>query len=167
MPKRKFTDQQFLKLHTKVMELRRKTGWGRVKIARKLGISENTVGNWLYSKNKGRKYHRDWERKHRLTTTNHRKLVGKKRPYPIDGTCEMCLNKSKSLDYHHWDDTNLTKGLWICKSCHINAEWLDHGNNKQRQWIQKAEGEQYIKRYIKLKKSGGQLIEVFMLLLET
>lgn len=48
----------------RVMELRKKTGWGRLRIARELGISENTVGNWLYP-SKGAQYHRDWERKHR------------------------------------------------------------------------------------------------------
>ena len=142
-------------LYDKVMKLRKRTGWGRLRIARELGISADTVGNWLYSKSKGRKYHRDWERKHRLTTTGHRKIVGKKRSYPIDGVCELCNGtitpKGESLDYHHWEDNDLRKGLWLCRSCHINAEWIEEGSNEQRQWIQKTEGEQYIERYILLK----------------
>lgn len=140
--------------HDKVMKLRKKMGWGRLRIARELSLSPNTVGNWIYSK-KGRSYHRDWERKHRLTTSGHRKVLGKKRPYPVDSVCELCHSsitpKGESLDYHHWDDNNLMKGLWLCRSCHINAEWIDKGSNQQCQWIRRAEGEQYIERYVKLK----------------
>jgi len=83
----------------------------------------------------------------------------KKRPYPTDGVCELCLGRlseSESLDYHHWDDNDLMKGLWLCRTCHINADWLDHGSIKQRQWIKKAEEEQYIKRYFKLKSPDTQ-----------
>ena len=110
------------------MELRKKTGWGRIRIARELGISPNTVGNWLYSKSKGKKYHKAWEREHRVTTTGYKRLVGKKRAYPKNKICELCNKKSKILDYHHYDDNDLSKGLWLCRRrCHTFAEIVDKG----------------------------------------
>lgn len=120
-------------LYKKVMELRKRTGWGRRRIAKELGLSENTVGNWIYSKkgyseSKSRKYHRVWDRKHRLTTTGHRRLVGNKRSYPEYQTCELCKKKKRRLlDYHHYDDNDLSKGLWLCRFCHVFAEMADKG----------------------------------------
>lgn len=46
-----------------------------------------------------------------------------KRPYT--GFCELCNSKQKNLSYHHWDDMNLTKGLWLCPKCHRFAEFID------------------------------------------
>jgi len=103
------------------------------------------------SEKKRAKYFKDWERKHRLTTTGHRKLVGEKRPYPTDGICELCSSKNTSLDYHHWDDTTLSKGLWLCRSCHISIEWFEHGDNSQRSWVKGLEEGKFVERYIKLK----------------
>ncbi len=45
-----------------------------------------------------------------------------KRPKPK--TCELCDNKGR-LYYHHWDDTDLNKGIWTCSTCHWGAEFID------------------------------------------
>lgn len=37
-----------MKLYKDALELRRKKGWGNQRIGHELGISKNTVGNWLY-----------------------------------------------------------------------------------------------------------------------
>lgn len=41
--------------------------------------------------------------------------------------CEICKRKrAYRLGYHHWDDNNPSKGLWLCIRCHRIAEALDH-----------------------------------------
>lgn len=27
--------------------------------------------------------------------------------------------------YHHWDDGNYSKGIWVCMRCHLKAECID------------------------------------------
>lgn len=46
-----------------------------------------------------------------------------KRPWP--GHCELCGNEGKRLSYHHWDDNDMSKGLWLCSPCHFFAERMD------------------------------------------
>lgn len=48
-----------------------------------------------------------------------------KRPYPLDGKCELCGIKLTKWDYHHWDDSNPSLGLWVCCGCDFLAEGLD------------------------------------------
>ena len=50
--------------------------------------------------------------------------------------CEVCEQGNRKLYYHHWDDHDLNKGLWLCFRCHIFAEGIDAG---------------LIDRYLKLK----------------
>ena len=42
------------------------------------------------------------------------------------GYCELC-NGRTHLVYHHWDDTNRSKGIWVCQTnkCHNLAEAID------------------------------------------
>jgi len=47
-----------------------------------------------------------------------------KRPWP--GYCELC-GSTRRLDYHHWDKSNPSKGLWLCYRCHMLAEAADRG----------------------------------------
>jgi hypothetical protein len=65
-------------------------------------------------------------------------LYGNKRPYPKDKKCEFCntIPKHSSridpLDYHHWDDTDISKGLWSCQKCHRKMEAAEfYENNKK------------------------------------
>ncbi|MBA7650329.1 hypothetical protein ES703_58132 [subsurface metagenome] len=45
--------------------------------------------------------------------------------------CELCQNKHNAkripirLDYHHWNKKNPSRGLWLCNSCHVIAEFFD------------------------------------------
>lgn len=65
-------------------------------------------------------------RESRLSVEINGKFVNvkvQKRPYT--GFCELCNSKQKNLSYHHWDDMNLSKGLWLCPECHRFAEFID------------------------------------------
>jgi hypothetical protein len=52
-----------------------------------------------------------------------------KRLYP--GHCELCgIDDSEHiLKYHHWDNQNMSKGLWLCQNCHTLAEVYDKRGN--------------------------------------
>jgi len=39
--------------------------------------------------------------------------------------CELCSRPTKRLVYHHWDNDNPAKGLWICSRCHWVAEAIE------------------------------------------
>lgn len=71
-------------------------------------------------------YNRDKMRMRRLVTSNGVIFTGKlgKREYPTNHQCEIC-KEHKRLVYHHWDDNDLSKGMWICVLCHTAAHWLD------------------------------------------
>lgn len=50
-------------------------------------------------------------------------LKGNKRPHPLDNKCEICeeitFGTYKShLQYHHWNDSDISKGIWCCDKCH-------------------------------------------------
>lgn len=82
---------------------------------------------YLTHQGPGQPYDREYRRNHVLIASNHVKLVGNKRPYPVDGKCELCGRKPQKLGYHHYDDNDLQKGLWLCAWCHGFAERLDEG----------------------------------------
>lgn len=46
-----------------------------------------------------------------------------KRPWP--GHCELCNHEDRIIFYHHWDDKDMSKGIWLCYLCHIFAEIAD------------------------------------------
>ena len=60
------------------------------------------------------------------TTVNgvHGKFKVRKRPKPDN--CELCDSTSK-LQWHHWDDNDLSLGLWLCYRCHFFAEGIESG----------------------------------------
>lgn len=71
-------------------------------------------------------HRRDWMRTHRLVTSNgviHKGELNK-RPYPQDNSCELC-HVERRLAYHHWDDSDFSKGMWICIPCHSAVHWLE------------------------------------------
>jgi len=75
-------------------------------------------------------------RRRRCITTTNGHLWGTKRPYPENG-CELC-NRIGRLHYHHYDDNDLRKGIWVCFLCHKFVER-----------VEKAEG--IVEKYSKLK----------------
>lgn len=50
-----------------------------------------------------------------------------KRPFPLDGRCELCFIELNPQHYnsHHWDDNNLNLTIYACASCDYWAEGLD------------------------------------------
>lgn len=48
-----------------------------------------------------------------------------KRPRP--SCCELCgvPFKPNNYAYHHWDDSDPSKGIWVCKTDHIIVNTLD------------------------------------------
>ena len=52
-------------------------------------------------------------------------LFGHKRPYPLDHCCEVCHRYAKLLQYHHWDHSDLSRGLWVCYNDHTLVERVD------------------------------------------
>jgi hypothetical protein len=104
-------------------------------------------GRYPYCKECHKKTVRKWEerhpefkerikirRKNKLRKTSIRYGNGNdikniiKRNYPKDEKCEICKKNGKRLVYHHWDNDNFLKGIWICNRCHIAAHWLEEHN---------------------------------------
>lgn len=75
-----------------------------------------------------------------------------KRPYPLDGRCELCDMKFGKYDYHHFDDNNLSLGIWVCSSCDFLVEGLDEVDSNP--WK--------VDIYRKLKNEVEKLEEVFV-----
>jgi hypothetical protein len=69
-------------------------------------------------------YQRDWHRKN-ILFTNGKGYRVKKRSYP--GICEMCEYNGSRLHYHHWDDNDMRKGIWVCPFCHTMIERYEQG----------------------------------------
>ena len=76
---------------------------------------------------------KEWWRAYRAKNYIHTTVNGKrvflrtpnKRSSP--GYCELCGTKDVRLGYHHWDDSNPSKGLWLCYKHHMFAELVDRG----------------------------------------
>ena len=80
-----------------------------------------------YSKNreKIRQYYNDYARIHHLTVSGVKLRNLNKRTWT--GYCELCGKERKNLAYHHWDDENSSKGIWVCHMpCHQICEAVDH-----------------------------------------
>lgn len=81
-----------------------------------------------------RKYDSNYVSTHYLDTYRNGKrifLKGLKRLYPNNKRCELCkLLPKKFLNYHHWDDNDIRKGIWICWYCHGMIELLDRRGKK-------------------------------------
>lgn len=69
-------------------------------------------------------------------------LIGNKRPYPKNSKCELCNNKVKVLNYHHWNDNDLSKGMWLCSREHVYANGIET-------YLQNIE---FRNKYLQLKK---------------
>jgi hypothetical protein len=97
---------------------------------------------------KGNRYQKDWYRKNpdKYILAKTRKMQrlragyigmivnGKlqfieapgKRLYPDSQKCELC-NKPHKLSYHHWNNKDFSRGMWLCKYCHILAGQVESG----------------------------------------
>ena len=79
---------------------------------------------------------RDWMR-HRVIFSsqdgNKRQIFCSldKRPYPKDECCEICSNTSHRLAYHHWNDAEPDKGIWICSYCHGICNFFERSQTQR------------------------------------
>lgn len=48
-----------------------------------------------------------------------------KRPFPLDGKCEICGKKFITYNYHHWNNSNPSLGIWVCEACDYFIEGID------------------------------------------
>jgi hypothetical protein len=81
---------------------------------------------------------RDYHRQNILATNGAFYHVHK-RGRPIN--CEICGKNKNFLLYHHWDDKQMEKGIWICNFCHVRVEIFEQG---EQHWL--------IRKYVSLKK---------------
>lgn len=91
-------------------------------------------------KNCERKMITDYNRKNSVGST-YKILKGNKRPYPKDQKCELCHKVKKLLTYHHWNDKDLRKGIWVCNREHLYITGYEYTK------LHKT----FIKKYLKLK----------------
>ena len=71
------------------------------------------------------------EKKHSIYINREGKQIslrGLRRESPKDGLCELCHTRPYH-PYHHWDDLNINKGLYLCGICHQIAEGVDKGKH--------------------------------------
>lgn len=78
-----------------------------------------------------------FRRKYRLGQAGGVVLKVVKRDYT--NKCEICGKDNCKLDYHHWDNSNYMKGLWLCRVCHYVAESvdaIDEINSRSQKYIE-------------------------------
>ena len=93
-----------------------------------------------------------WNRRHRLGTgTGKNKINGFKKREWTD-SCELCGRTIKKPHYHHWDDNNLSKGIWICPRCHRMVEACEHGDFAYLQKYLQLKG--YLNKQFKIKNKN-------------
>lgn len=78
-----------------------------------------------------------------------------KRPFPLNGKCEICsIGLDKHYCYHHFNDDNLSLGIWVCCPCDYLAEGVDEvGRNSRKRDLYrrlKEEVEEAEKAYVYL-----------------
>ena len=122
------------------------------KYCRFCGVLLNIKKNWHPSCKKNRQYackkclwfklmkpkRKEYNRKRTIQTKIDGKIIqltGNKRNYKKN--CELCHQKKYRTGYHHWDNKNLLKGVWVCTWCHHFIECYEKG---------------FLKKWIKLKK---------------
>lgn len=88
---------------------------------------------------KAKKYHREYmkqyyhrpevkeklyqRRKHTLVIRG--KIIYGLNKRDWTGYCELCGRKDIRISYHHWDDKNFSKGIWVDNPCHWMCEQVD------------------------------------------
>ena len=65
-----------------------------------------------------------YKRQHLLRFHNYDIRGLNKSPFPEGGVCPFCGGSNRKLQWHHWLDTNLNDGLWMCTKCHFILENL-------------------------------------------
>ena len=136
---------------SQIVELHRE---GRTydEISSTLGVGRMTIRNYLHPEvqEPERLRRRDYKRLNRVGTTINgetRQFRARKRARPE--TCELCGRESIKLNWHHWDDDNLSLGLWLCSYCHIFAGRVEINLVERYLKLRDRIGENYIKEMSK------------------
>lgn len=83
-----------------------------------------------------------WQRKYRVRSKSGG-FGGRKRRRPKEGRCELCGRdcdaEKKLLSYHHWDDENLMKGIWVCYKYHGLIEIGEQAYELLARWYKMKE----------------------------
>lgn len=121
---------------------------------------ELTDNNWFKHFQNGEKkrywckkcyyeYYKPYTQKNVTTTIRNgqqKKIFGKKRDKP--NGCEICGKSKVNLQYHHLEKDEkifkkhrLLPGIWICRYCHIYANFIEDGlkdffQKYEKTWIQ-------------------------------
>ena len=102
-----------------------------------------------------KKHMRKW-RQHVTITTDGRVIKGRKRRRPIDGICELCGREcdkeKKQLAYHHWDDENMLKGVWVCAKCHVFIEKSSPIEELERRIMELEKNKEKLEKWYELKR---------------
>ena len=91
---------------------------------------EVALNYWRKYGDKYKDQKRIYARQHIVTTTKGVRYYGLNKRARPDGICEICQGKTVRLDYHHWDDSNVNLGLWVCKRCHVLCGGVEKGFDK-------------------------------------
>ena len=83
--------------------------------------------NALWYKNNGRRAADNHRRVCRRTTLHvSGRMIGGLHKRPYTGYCEICgVKREMRLHYHHWDDQNPSRGVWVCAYCHRLVEFYE------------------------------------------
>lgn len=79
-----------------------------------------------HAKDDHNQYDREYASEHYVGTYIDGKYIKLQAPYKRQKPkgCEIC-HKVTQLSYHHWDDSDPSKGIWVCHQHHQLAEALD------------------------------------------
>lgn len=128
---------------SKISELRSR-GMSQVKIGLLLGVGPSTVSKYVdvdrYLRRQRKRYNSGRGQVHTLVNGVYGKFGTRKRPRP--DSCELCKGQVTRWYWHHWDDTHLELGMWLCWFCHNFVEALERGLNAS-----------HIERYSNLKNA--------------
>lgn len=103
---------------------------------------KNYLRNW-HKRNPN--YYRDYLRKNVLVI-NRKYTRVQKRDYPPNSCCELCIKPRRRLAYHHWDDAEPQKGIWVCRLCHLLVEAIDDKKLSEKYLELKLQVEKCFKR---------------------
>ena len=133
---------------------------GKIKDEREFCKKTSTPdGLCVYCRDCKREYMRVWRKKRRqhvTITTGGRVIKGKKRKRPVDGRCETCSREcdkeKKQLAYHHWDDENMLKGVWVCAKCHALIEGGSTIEDLEKRIMEIEGNKKKLEKWYELKK---------------
>jgi len=112
-------------------------GWSYRNLGSKFGVSYTTIMYYLRPESRARM--KSYKRLHRVPDTRAYKVreendfsskrSNHKRPKP--DYCELCQGGNR-LCWHHWDDNDRRKGIWVCTVCHMFVEGVDKGRDVEK-----------------------------------